>query len=123
MYPRQVVLALFLSGFVFVVVMRLIQKGKLDIGYSWFWFGVSLGMAATVVGYGWLVTFSTFVGVVQPTTTVFLSALVFLLLLCIQFSLTLSKHRREIKRLTQQLAILTAEEGLPSHHDRMESTR
>jgi hypothetical protein len=46
-----------------------------------------------------------------------------LLLLCVQFSLTLSKHRREIKRLTQQLAILTAEERLPSHRDRMESAR
>jgi hypothetical protein len=121
MYPRQIAFALFLSGLVFVVVMRLIQKGKLDIGYSWFWFGVSLGMAGTVIGYDWLVTFSAFVGVVQTTTTVFLSALVFLLLLCIQFSLTLSKHRREIKRLTQQLAILTAEKAIPRFGNGVES--
>ncbi len=121
MYPRQIVFALLLSVLVFVVVMRLIQKGKLDIGYSWFWFGVSIGMAATVVKYDWLVKFTALVGAVQPTTTLFLSALVFLLLLCVQFSLTLSKHRREIKRLTQQLAMLASESDLPRHTERSQT--
>jgi hypothetical protein len=109
MSPRQFIFALFMVVCVFFIIIRLIQKGKLDIGYSWLWLGVGLIMLGSIIKYNWLVTLSGIVGAVQHTTTLFLLAIIFLLLLCIQFSLTISRHRRHIRRLAQQIAILTAE--------------
>ena len=91
---------------IFVLIIRLVQRGRLDITYCWLWLGIGLGMVAIVVRYEWLVALSHFIGAVAPTTTVFLLGFVVVLLMCLQFSIVVSTHRRQIKRLTQHIAIL-----------------
>jgi uncharacterized membrane protein YciS (DUF1049 family) len=46
---------------------------------------------------------------VAPTTTIFLIGFVVILMMCLQFSWVISTHRRQIKRLTQRLAVLERE--------------
>ncbi len=62
-----------------------------------------------MVRYDWLVTLSHLIGAVTITTTLFLIAFFVLLLMTLQFSLVISQHRRQIKKLSQEIALLRGE--------------
>ena len=109
MYPRQIVASIVIGLLVLILIVRLIQKGRLDIAYCWLWLGVGLGMLLVVIKYNWLVALSDLIGAKLPTTTLFLLGIIAVLLMCLQFSIVTSQHRRDIRKLTQQLAILLAE--------------
>lgn len=109
--PRQIVASVILCIFLMTLIVRLVQKGKLDIAYCWVWLGIGIGAFVTVVKYDWLVKLSTLIGSLTPTTTLFILAFLVILLICLQFSLVISSHRRQLKRLSQQLAILSAEKN------------
>jgi hypothetical protein len=113
MFPRQLVASLVIGVLMLILIVRLVQRGYLDIAYCWLWLVVGLGICGIVLKYEWLVQLSDLIGSKTPTTTLFLLAFVILLLLCLQFSMVISTHRRQIKRLTQQLAILEERATLP----------
>ncbi len=111
MYPKQIAASIIIGISVLVLIIRLIQKGRLDIAYCWLWLGVGVGMVLAVVRYSWLVWLSGVIGAKLVTTTLFLMGIIVVLLMCLQFSIVISKHRRQIKRLTQQLALLSRQRG------------
>lgn len=105
-FPRQFFASLVIGLFILIVIIRLVQRGKLDIAYCWVWLGVGVGILLTVLRYDWLVDFSALIGAVTPTTTLFLLGFVVVLLMCLQFSLVISQQRRQIRRLAQNIALL-----------------
>ena len=105
MYPRQFVIALVISLALLFLIIRLIQKGRLDISYCWLWLGVGIIAPLIVIKYDWLLWISKVIGAVSPITTLFLFSILILFLMCLQFSIVISLQRRQIKRLTQQLAV------------------
>jgi len=105
MYPRQFVASLIISLLLLVLIVRLIQRGVLDISYCWIWLGVGIVAPVIVLKYEWLVWFSHLIGAVTPTTTLFLFAILVLFLMCLQFSIIISSQRRQIKKLTQRIAL------------------
>jgi hypothetical protein len=105
MYPRQFIITLIISLALLFLIIRLIQKGKLDISYCWLWLGVGIIAPLIVIKYDWLLWFSGLIGAVSPITTLFLFSILILFLMCLQFSIVISLQRRQIKRLTQQLAM------------------
>lgn len=105
MEPNQFITGLVISSSLFILIIRLIQKRKLDIAYCWVWMIMGVAMLVVVLRYDWLVWFTHFIGAVSPTTTLFLFAIIIILMLCLQFSIIMSTHRQHIKRLTQRLAI------------------
>jgi len=109
LYPRQFVASIIIGTCLLVLIIRLIQKGKLDINYCWLWLFIGISTILVVVKYDWLVRISRVIGAVEITTTLFLFAIIIILLMCLQFSLTISLHRRQIKKLIQEIAILQAE--------------
>lgn len=109
MLPRQLIALVVLAIAILAVIIRLVQKGHLDIAYCWLWLGVGIGILMGILHYEWLVWLSGLIGAVAPTTTVFLLGLMVILLMCLQFSWVISTHRRQIKRLTQRLAALEHE--------------
>jgi hypothetical protein len=113
MYPKQLYASIIIGLFLLALIIRLVQKGHLDIAYCWLWLGIGAGVILIVLRYDWLVALSNLIGAVTPTTTLFLLGFVVVLLLCLQFSLAISAHRRQIKRLTQHLALLEREEAPP----------
>jgi hypothetical protein len=121
MFPRQLVASLVIGVLLLVLIVRLVQRGHLDIAYCWLWLAVGLGICAIVLKYEWLLRLSDVVGSRTPTTTLFLLGFVSLLLMCLQFSVIISTHRRQIKRLTQQLAMLEGRGTLPADGERGES--
>jgi len=106
--PRQFVASIALSIFLFVLIIRLVQKGRLDIAYCWLWLFIGAAILLIVLRYDWLTRVSAVIGAVANTTTLFLFGFFVLLLMCLQFSLVISHHRRQIKQLTQDLAVLGA---------------
>jgi hypothetical protein len=88
------------------LIIRLVQKGRLDISYCWLWLGVALGSLIVVIRYDLLDRLSALIGSLTRTTTLFMLGFLVILLMCLQFSLVISSHRRQIKRLSQQLALL-----------------
>lgn len=105
-HPRQFLASISISILLLLLIIRLVQKGRLDIAYCWLWLGIGLGMLLIVLRYDWLEKVSKLIGSLTPTTTVFLLGFFVVLLLCLQFSLVISTHRRQIKKLSQQLALL-----------------
>ncbi len=108
-HPRQFIASIILSVSLLVLIVRLVQKGRLDIAYCWVWIGISVGAILVVVRYDWLVKLSHLIGAVTITTTLFLLAFLVLLLMTLQFSLVISTHRRQIKKLSQEIALLRGE--------------
>ena len=105
MYPKQFYVSLVISLALFFLVVRLIQKGRLDISYCWLWLAVGIAAPLIVVKYEWLLWFSQQIDIVSPITTLFLFSILILFLMCLQFSLIISLQRRQIKRLTQLIAM------------------
>lgn len=112
MMPRQWIASVVLALAILVLVIRLVQRGHLDIAYCWLWLAIGGGMLLMVLRYDWLVKLSRLIGAVAPTTTIFLFGLMVILLMCLQFSWVISTHRRQIKRLTQRLAMLERERSM-----------
>jgi hypothetical protein len=108
MWERQFITSITLSIILFVTIIRLVQKGRLDIAYCWLWLGIGGAAFLIVVRYDWLERLSALIGAVTNTTTLFLLGFFVVLLLCLQFSLIISHQRRQIKRLTQQMALIEA---------------
>ena len=106
MFPRQLFASVVIALCLLAVIVRLVQRGHLDIAYCWLWLGIGVGTLLVVLHYDWLLRLSDIIGAVAPTTTLFLLGFLMVMLLCLQFSMVVSTHRRQIKRLTQRLAIL-----------------
>lgn len=110
---KQYIASVILGIVLLLLIVRLVQQGRLDIAYCWVWLAISLSILLVVIRYEWLVALSRLIGAVENTTTLFLVAFFVILLMCLQFSLVISAHRRQIKRLTQELAILRADVAHP----------
>jgi hypothetical protein len=119
--PRQFIASIILSVSLLIFIVRLVQKGKLDIAYCWVWLGIGVSAILVVVRYEWLVRLSHLIGAVTITTTLFLLAFFVLLLMTLQFSLVISQHRRQIKKLSQEIALLRGEHP-PAGDTEAEST-
>ena len=66
-------------------------------------------MIVIVVWYRPLVFVSGLIGAVSPVTTLFIFAILFLLVLSIHFSLIISRLSQQVKDLVQEVAILKSE--------------
>lgn len=117
--PRQVMASAILCILLITLIIRLVQKGRLDIAYCWVWLGIGIASFLTIAKYEWLIWFSSLIGAKTATTTLFLFGFVVVLLLCLQFSLVISSHRRQIKKLSQQMAIF---QGQASNLNRNDSS-
>ncbi|ABS26023.1 DUF2304 domain-containing protein [Anaeromyxobacter sp. Fw109-5] len=109
MTTNQHVFAMAVSVVTLGVILELIRRRKLREEYSFLWVITTLGMLVLSIWYGlveWLTRLS---GAVTPTTTLFIFGLVFLLLISVHFSTVLSRLTEQVRRLTQELAILSAE--------------
>jgi hypothetical protein len=111
MKPRF--LALGISVMLVILVVELVRRRRLREEYSWLWLSLSLAMFVLALWPGLLDTITDLIGAVLSTSTLFFFALVFLILINIQFSMEISSLRSQVKNLAQQMALLrnAIEEG------------
>lgn len=113
MTPTQRVFAIIISVTTFLVVMELIRRRRLREEYALLWVLTTVGMMVLATWYGLIERITQVIGAVAVTTTLFLFALIFLLLISVHFTTVLSRLTVQVRRLTQELAILEAERGRP----------
>ena len=106
---QQQIFSLFVSVLVFVVVIDMVRKRRLREEYSVLWLATSVIMFVLVLRYEWLVSLTTFIGAGLPTTTLFLFAIIFLMLLSVQFCIKISRLTDQVKNLSQENALMKVE--------------
>jgi Mg2+/citrate symporter len=111
MTPTQRVFAIIISIATFLVVMELIRRRRLREEYAFLWVLTTVGMMLLATWYGLIEWITQFIGAVAVTTTLFLFALLFLLLISVHFTTVISRLTVQVRRLAQELAILQAERG------------
>jgi len=106
MASKQIVFALIVAVSLFIIILELVRRRKLKEKYSWLWLVTGIMIMALVLKYEFLVWLTDFVGAFSPMSTLFFFALLFVILLCIQFSVSISGLQDKIKNLAQELAII-----------------
>jgi len=102
----QKVAMLVVCVIIFILVFDLVRRRKLREEYSWLWLLTSLALFLLVIKFDWLVFLTKIIGAVDPTSTLFIGALIFLLILCIQFSVKISRLTDQVKNLVQENGLL-----------------
>jgi hypothetical protein len=106
---QQLYASIGLAFALLLLIVRLVQNGRLDIAYSWLWLTIGAGILIVAIRYDIISRISAIIGSLTNSTTVFMLGFFVVLLMCLQFSLVISTHRRQLKKLTQDMAILQAE--------------
>lgn len=102
----QKLFALTVCIVVFAVTVAMVRRRLLREEYSVLWLATSLVMFVFVLRYEWLVALTNLIGAALPTTTLFLGAIIFLILIAVQFSIKLSELSDKVKNLAQENALL-----------------
>tara|TARA_B100002003_G_C14097839_1_gene528022 strand:+ start:911 stop:1267 length:357 start_codon:yes stop_codon:yes gene_type:complete len=99
-------LAIILGIFIFIIIIELVRRRKLREEYSWLWLLTGSGIIILAVFYDLLLDITALIGAENPTSTLFFFSTIFLILLCLQFSVQISKHTDQVRKLAQELTIL-----------------
>jgi hypothetical protein len=102
--PRLLVFALGLT--VLLLVINLVRKRQLQERYAILWLLAGLALTLAPVFIPWLDHLAFSLGFEYPPALLLLLAVVGLLLLIFQLSLTISRNEDRIKVLTQELGLL-----------------
>ena len=106
---QQKVFAIFASIIIFIVIINLVKNKKLKEEYSWLWLLTGFVMIILVLWYDLLLMITRLIGAVQPTTTVFIFAILFLICVALHFAIKISILTDQVKNLSQKISLLDAE--------------
>lgn len=106
---RQKLFFLTVAVVFLLIVLELVRRRRLRVEYAWLWIGSGVSLIVLILRYDLLVWLTEAAGAVVPTSTVFFLATGFLGLLGLHYSVRLTALTREVKELTQELALLRAE--------------
>ena len=101
-----------LTSLVFLLlILELIRRRRLDEGYALLWLGCGLlflGFSLWRKALGYL---AEMVGIYYPPAALLLLLIIGLILVMIQFSIVITRQRRQIMAITQRLALLEEEQA------------
>jgi hypothetical protein len=105
---RQKILAAACGITLLIAIIELVRRRKLKEEYSWLW--IAAGIVILVVGlnYRLLVWITEFIGAGWTSSTLFFFGIMFVVALCLQFSVKISRLETQVKNLVQQIALLEA---------------
>lgn len=88
-----------------LVVVEALRRRRLSEGWALLWIGVALAGVALVVARPLVDRFAESLGIAYGTSLVFSLAIVFLLVVCINLSVQVSRLNQRVERLAQELAL------------------
>ena len=103
--PGQKSVAFLVAVTMLVVAIELVRRRKLREEYALLWLSTGTALLLLAWQHQWLTWFQELIGAKSPVSALFFGGFVFLMLLCLQFSVRLSKMSFREKSLTQKLAI------------------
>ena len=113
---RNKVVALAFGIMMLLLVIELVRRRKLREEYSWLWLMTGALILLLALWFDLLKWMTHLVGAITPSSTIFLFAFLFLILISLHFSVVISKLTGQNKDLAQRYAILQSElEELKKH--------
>ncbi len=106
---QQKIFAISISILLFIVIIDLVRRRKLREEFSWLWLLTGTVVILLAVWYDLLKFITGVIGAVLPTTTLFLSGLIFLMIINLYYATKISTLHDHIKDLAQHIAILQTE--------------
>lgn len=92
------------------IIFELVRKRRLREEYSWLWLLTGLTvLALAFVPHALLIELAEAFGSENPTAAIFFLGFIFVALLCLQFSVRLSRMTEHVKTLAQKIALLEGE--------------
>lgn len=98
-----------------VIIVELVRRRKLREEYTVLWILTGIVIVVLALWYGLLERITAFIGAGFPTSTLFFFALIFLILVSLQFSVKVSALSNQVKSMAQRIALLEVRE--PSDED------
>ena len=112
------IVAVSLSATVFILVLWLVRKRALREEYTPIWIGAATGMLVLSVWPPLLYAITRSIGAWTPSSTLFFLGEMFLLAVCLNLAVRLSRANVQIKNLAQEVAILRSQvRGLEAGSD------
>jgi magnesium-transporting ATPase (P-type) len=102
------IVAIGVSSLLLIVVLWLVRRRTLREEYTPIWVGVSVAMAVLSFQLGLIRSLTRLVGAWTPSSAIFLLGELFLVIICLNYAVRLSRHGMQIKNLAQEAAILRA---------------
>lgn len=102
------VLALTCSLLLVSVVLWLVYRRELREEYTPIWMGVALALVLVSVRLDWLYALTRAIGAWTPSSLIFFLGEVFLVVICLNYAVRLSRTGVQIKNLAQEVALLRA---------------
>ena len=109
MPPRIRIIAILICILLVAYVFELVRRRHLSEEYSMGWLVAGCLMLILSVSEGILVWISNLVGATLFTSTLFFFGLVFLVTICLHFSIRISSLTNQVRTLTQHMGILNSE--------------
>jgi hypothetical protein len=112
---RVTIVAVVASAVLFLYIFEMVRRRSLREEYSILWLFGSVVMVALSIRKDWLEWASHVVGIYYPPSFLFLVGMLFILLILIHFSITISRLHEMNKRMAQEIALLknSANAGAP----------
>jgi hypothetical protein len=111
MTPHQKVFALVVGVGILAVILEMVRRRKLGEEYSFLWLLIGAGIVVLVLWQELLERVTNLIGAVAQTTTIFIFGIVILVLINLHFSVKISKLSKQVKDLTQEIAILRTDKN------------
>ena len=112
MPPRIRIIAILICIFLVAYVFELVRRRHLSEEYSMGWLVAGSMMLILSISEGLLIWVSNLVGATLFTSTLFFFGLVFLVTICLHFSIRISALTNQVRTLTQHMGILHNEKQL-----------
>ena len=112
MPPRIRIIAILICIFLVAYVFELVRRRHLSEEYSMGWLVAGSMMLILSISESLLVWVSNLVGATLFTSTLFFFGLVFLVTICLHFSIRISALTNQVRTLTQHMGILHSEKQL-----------
>jgi hypothetical protein len=107
---HQRIFALIIGVGIFVMILEMVRRRKLEEEYSFLWLIIGLGIVVLVLWQNFLEWLTHLIGAVAPTTTIFIFGLVIMVMINLHFSVKITKLSRQVKELAQEIAIFKINE-------------
>lgn len=118
MLPEQRPFAVLTALALLAVIIFLVRRRKLREEYALLWLIVGGAVLVLSLWYGLLQWLTALIGAVDPTSTLFIFSLLFLLVMSLHFSIINSRLKDQIKDLTQEIGLLRYEISKREGEDR-----
>jgi len=92
-----------------VIILLLVRRRALREEYTPIWLGVSVAVLAVSLQLDLLRVITKAIGAWTPSSTLFFLGELFLLLICLNFAVRLSRMSLQMKNLAQEIALLRAD--------------